>query len=75
MKTEAIIGQVLIFFFFFHKFIFNTRHAMMAPAARVLTSLLSGSSYLFYQINRLAKNIFPSNSNVRSNKLRKVLPL
>jgi len=48
---------------------------MMAPAATVNTSLLSGSSYLFYQINRLAENIFPSNSSVRSNELREVLPL
>ena len=73
VKIGAFIGQ---FFnpFFFNKFIFNTRHAMKGGAATVHTSLLSGSSYLFYQINCLTENIFPSNSSVRSNELRKFFP-
>ena len=43
---------------------------MMAPGTTVHTSLLSGSSYLFYRINCLTENIFPSNSSVRGNELR-----
>ena len=61
MKTEAFIGQFLINFFFFHKFIFNSRHAMMAPGATVHTSFAEWKFvFVFYQINCLIENIFPS---------------
>lgn len=47
---------------------------MMAPGTTEHTSLLSESSYLFYQINCLTENIFPSNSSVRSNELWNFVP-
>jgi hypothetical protein len=47
---------------------------MKAPAVTAHTSLLGGSWYLFYQINCLTENFFPSKSSLCGNELRMFFP-